>query len=178
MWPKCHVYCWFSRLTGREYHEVCCYFSARNSYSPYRAVQHTASPHLLRDPLVYRALIPDDFEMIYQSMWWFGMMLQRSNTILQWFVNYYRMLMEFLLLYSLFLNPIEEFYSAWRWKVYDCQPHTQIILLTAMDAAREDISADAYRGLDKTFQKLSSTLHCKGRYLSWYGWEWWTKVHL
>lgn len=59
--------------------------------------------------------------------------------------------MEFLLLYSLFLNPIEEFYSAWRWKVYDCQPHTQIILLTAMDAAREDISAEGWIRHSKSF---------------------------
>ena len=45
------------------------------------------------------------------------------------------MLIEFLPPYSPFLNPIEEFFSAWRWKVYDRQPHTQMTLLAAMDAA-------------------------------------------
>ncbi len=30
--------------------------------------------------------------------------------------------------YSPFLNPIEEFFSAWRWKVYDRHPHQRIAL--------------------------------------------------
>ncbi|KAM4592404.1 uncharacterized protein PAE49_011102 [Odontesthes bonariensis] len=70
----------------------------------------------------------------------------RSNIVRQWFAAHNRMLMEFLPPYSPFLNPIEEFFSAWRWKVYDRQPHTQITLLAAMDAACEDITADACRG--------------------------------
>jgi len=28
--------------------------------------------------------------------------------------------------YSLFLNAIEEFFSVWRWKVYDRQPHARM----------------------------------------------------
>lgn len=48
--------------------------------------------------------------------------------------------------HPLFLNPIQEFHSAWRWKVYDRQPHTQMTQLAAMDAACEDITADACRG--------------------------------
>jgi hypothetical protein len=36
--------------------------------------------------------------------------------------------------YSPFLNPIEEFVSAWRWKVYDHHPHDQMSLLDAMNA--------------------------------------------
>lgn len=55
--------------------------------------------------------------------------------------------MEFFPPYSPFLNPIEEFFSAWRWKVYDRQPHTQMTLLAAMDAACHDITADACRVL-------------------------------
>lgn len=70
----------------------------------------------------------------------------RSDNIRQWFVHHRRMLIEFLPPYSPFLNPIEEFFSAWRWKVYDHQPHTRMTLLAAMDAACEDISADACRG--------------------------------
>ncbi|KAL7830863.1 hypothetical protein SRHO_G00303650 [Serrasalmus rhombeus] len=69
-----------------------------------------------------------------------------SNIIRQWFATHSRTLMEFLPLYSPFLNPIEEFLSAWRWKVYNRQPHTQMTLLAAMDAACDDIPADACRG--------------------------------
>ncbi|XP_038549740.1 uncharacterized protein LOC119883247 [Micropterus salmoides] len=44
--------------------------------------------------------------------------------------------------YSPFLNPIEEFFSAWRWKVHDRHPHEQVTLFQAMDDACNDITAD------------------------------------
>ncbi len=77
----------------------------------------------------------------------YNVRFHHSHTIRQWFAIYYRMLMEFLPHYSPFLNPIEEFYSAWRWKVYERQPHTLMTLLAAMDVAcEEDITVDACRG--------------------------------
>ena len=54
--------------------------------------------------------------------------------------------MEFLSSYSPFLNPFEEFFSAWRWIVYDREPRTQMTLQAAMDAACDDITADVCRG--------------------------------
>jgi len=48
--------------------------------------------------------------------------------------------------YSPFLNPIEEFFSSWRWKVYYHHPHDQISLLDAMNARRQDISAENCQG--------------------------------
>ncbi len=48
--------------------------------------------------------------------------------------------------YSPFLNPIEEFFSAWRWKVYDHRPHDQMSLLDAMEAGCRDISAEDCQG--------------------------------
>jgi hypothetical protein len=39
-------------------------------------------------------------------------------------------------------NPIKEFVSTWRWKVYDRLPHEQATLLQAMDDACNDIPAD------------------------------------
>lgn len=101
---------------------------------------------------LYRDLIPDHERGMMQEdlpayvVIWDNVSFHHSNTIRQWFANHHRMLMEFLPPYSPFLNPIEEFFSAWRWKVYDHQPHTQMNLLTAMDAACEDITADACRG--------------------------------
>lgn len=44
--------------------------------------------------------------------------------------------------YSPFLNPIEEFFSAWSWKVYVRQPLERATLLQAMDDAYDDISVD------------------------------------
>ena len=49
-------------------------------------------------------------------------------------------------LYSPFLNPIEEFLSAWRWKVYDRQPHDRLPLLQVMEEACGDIEVGSVQG--------------------------------
>ena len=56
------------------------------------------------------------------------------------------MLVEYLPAYSAFLNPMKEFFSAWRWKVYDRCPRAQMALLAAMDAACDNITAESCRG--------------------------------
>ncbi|KAI7809003.1 hypothetical protein IRJ41_024945 [Triplophysa rosa] len=48
--------------------------------------------------------------------------------------------------YSPFLNPIEEFFSAWRWKVYDRQPYARMALLQAMEDACGDIEVASVQG--------------------------------
>ncbi|XP_038570800.1 uncharacterized protein LOC119900112 isoform X2 [Micropterus salmoides] len=48
--------------------------------------------------------------------------------------------------YSPFLNPIEEFFSSWRWKVYDRQPYTRENLLRAMELACVDIPVENFQG--------------------------------
>jgi len=48
--------------------------------------------------------------------------------------------------YLPFLNPIEEFFSSWRWKVYDRQPYTRVNLLQAMDLACGDIGEESCQG--------------------------------
>jgi hypothetical protein len=45
--------------------------------------------------------------------------------VTEWFAAHPRMMSFFLLPYSLFLNPIEELFSLWRWKVYDHQDDDQ-----------------------------------------------------
>ncbi len=57
-----------------------------------------------------------------------------------------RITVEFLPPYSPFINPIEEFFSVWRWKVCDNRPQDQMSLLGAMNAVCEDITADHCRG--------------------------------
>ena len=48
--------------------------------------------------------------------------------------------------YSPFLNPTEEFFSAWRWKVYDRQPYARMPLLQAMEDACGDIEVASVQG--------------------------------
>ncbi len=42
---------------------------------------------------------------------------------------------------SPFLNPIEDFFSAWWWKVYDLRPYVQMALIQAMEEACDQIEA-------------------------------------
>ena len=58
---------------------------------------------------------------------------------LLWFTNHNQFEVVYLPPYSPFLNPIEKLFSAWRWRVYDLQPHARVPLLQAMEQACGDI---------------------------------------
>ncbi len=77
---------------------------------------------------------------------WDNVSFHRTYIVRDWFAAHKRITVEFLPPYSPFLNTIEEFFSAWRWKVYDHRPQDQMSLLDAMNAACEDITADHCRG--------------------------------
>nr|XP_015832862.2 uncharacterized protein LOC107397388 [Nothobranchius furzeri] len=66
---------------------------------------------------------------LYGTMWHFTTPMQSK-----WFVAHPRMESLFLPPFSPFLNPIEELFPSWRWKVYDHHPHDQMSLLDAMYA--------------------------------------------
>ncbi|XP_038555701.1 uncharacterized protein LOC119888961 [Micropterus salmoides] len=71
----------------------------------------------------------------------------RTNQIREWFTtNSNPFLNVCLPPYSPFLNPIEEFFSSWRWKVYDRQPYTRENLLRAMELACVDIPVENFQG--------------------------------
>ena len=61
-------------------------------------------------------------------------------------LQYTLMMMQFLPAYTPFLNPIEEFFSAWRWKYYDHRPYEQMPLLNATTAASQEIGAEKCQG--------------------------------
>ncbi|KAI2645544.1 Insertion element IS630 uncharacterized 39 kDa protein [Labeo rohita] len=60
---------------------------------------------------------------------WDNVAFHHSRLVNEWFGVHPRMMMLFLPAYSTFLNPIEEFFSAWRWNVYDHHPYEQMPLL-------------------------------------------------
>ncbi len=101
---------------------------------------------------LYRDLIPKQERGLVRPhlpnyvVVWDNASFHRTNIVKDWFAALERMTVEFLPPYSPFLNPIEEFFSAWRWKVYDLRPQVQMSLLNGMDAACEDITADHCRG--------------------------------
>ncbi|CAM4573550.1 unnamed protein product [Leuciscus chuanchicus] len=77
---------------------------------------------------------------------WDNVRFHRTNQIREWFTtNSNHFLNVCLPPYSPFLNPIEEFFSSWRWKVYDRQPYTTENLLRAMELACVDIPVEAFQ---------------------------------
>ncbi len=77
---------------------------------------------------------------------WDNVSFHRTNIVRDWLAAHERITVEFLPPYSPFINPIEEFFSVWRWKVCDNRPQDQMSLLGAMNAVCEDITADHCRG--------------------------------
>ncbi|XP_049444492.1 uncharacterized protein LOC125896168 [Epinephelus fuscoguttatus] len=90
---------------------------------------------------------------------WDNVSFHRGQLIRDWFTAHQRMMNVFLPPYSPFLNPIEEFFSAWRWKVYEQRAQNQRSLLQAMDAACGDVTPDQCRGWLRHACVDSSPLH-------------------
>ncbi|XP_039666173.1 uncharacterized protein LOC120564968 [Perca fluviatilis] len=77
---------------------------------------------------------------------WDNVNFHRGPRIPEWFDNNPRFINVCLPPYSPFLNPIEQFFSAWRWKVYDRNPYVQEHLIQSMDAACDNIGVEAIQG--------------------------------
>ena len=70
---------------------------------------------------LHNQLVPpdhiDDPQRINYVIIWDNVSFHRAGLVRQWFQDHPHFTMLFLPPYSPFLNPIEEFFSAWRWKV-------------------------------------------------------------
>ncbi|KAK0151031.1 hypothetical protein N1851_007823 [Merluccius polli] len=77
---------------------------------------------------------------------WDNVSFHRAAPVQNWFADHPPFLVQYLPPYSPFLNPIEEFFSAWRWKVYDRQPHVRIPLMQGMEEACDEIAVGAIQG--------------------------------
>lgn len=77
---------------------------------------------------------------------WDNVSFHRAAVVRQWFTDHPLFTTLYLPPYSPFLNPIEEFFSAWRWKVYERHPTQQIPLLQAMGEACGDVTGEACQG--------------------------------
>ncbi|KAJ8369545.1 hypothetical protein SKAU_G00095730 [Synaphobranchus kaupii] len=77
---------------------------------------------------------------------WDNVSFHRTALVRNWFDENQHFSFLHLPPYSPFLNPIEEFFSAWWWKVYDCKPQDRIPLLQAMEEACGDIPAESCQG--------------------------------
>ncbi len=109
---------------------------------------------------LYRDLIPEQERSLVRPYFpnyvvvWDNVNFHR--TIIVRFAAHERITVEFL---PPFPNPIEEFFSVWRWKLYDHRPQYQMSLLDAMNAACEDITADHCRGCVRHSRRIFPPTH-------------------
>ncbi|KAL7839324.1 hypothetical protein SRHO_G00259820 [Serrasalmus rhombeus] len=94
---------------------------------------------------------------------WDNVSFHRAALVNDWFTNNPQFVVLHLPPYSPFLNPIEEFFSAWRWKVYERRPHERLALLHSMEEACDDIHADDCQGF--AMQGVFSPAVWRGRKL-------------
>ena len=77
---------------------------------------------------------------------WDNVSFHTSAQVHEWFQDHPRFSVLYLPPYSPFLNPIEVFFSAWRWKVYERNPQSQVPLLQSMEEASGDVGFEACQG--------------------------------
>ena len=100
---------------------------------------------------------------------WDNVSFHRAALIWDWFTNHANFTL-YLPPYSPFLNPIEELFSAWRWKVYDRQPHARMPLLQAMEEACGDIDVGSVQGWIRHARRYFPRCLARDRYCLWCGW--------
>ncbi len=70
----------------------------------------------------------------------------RASPVRDWFTNHNNFTAGYLPSYSPFLNLMEEFFSAWCWKVHNRQPHARLPLLQALEEACGDTEVGPVQG--------------------------------
>ncbi|XP_049912445.1 coiled-coil-helix-coiled-coil-helix domain-containing protein 7 isoform X3 [Epinephelus moara] len=95
---------------------------------------------------LHDAVVQDRPEQPRFVVVWDNVSFHRAALVQNWFTNHDQFEVVYLPPYSPFLNPIEEFFSAWRWHVYDRQPHARMPLLQAMEQACGDIEVRSIQG--------------------------------
>lgn len=92
---------------------------------------------------------------------WDNVPFHHPSAVRDCFRAHLHMFIEFLPPYSPFLNSIEEFISAWKWKVYDDHLYEQMPLSDAMTEAYHSIRLPM---LDQACPEIFPTLHYQGKY--------------
>ncbi|XDV24289.1 hypothetical protein PO909_028507 [Leuciscus waleckii] len=95
------------------------------------------TPHILAflDRLHHMVTAGNEMLQMQYTVIWDNVSFHRSALVQNWFQHHPQLTVLYLPPYSPFLNPMEEFFSAWRWKVYDLQPQAQVLLIQAMEDA-------------------------------------------
>ncbi|XP_032362812.1 uncharacterized protein LOC116674448 [Etheostoma spectabile] len=88
----------------------------------------------------------DQIDHMQYIVVWDNVSFHRSALVQNWFQQHPHFTVQYLPPYSPFLNPIEEFFSAWRWKVYDLRLQAEVPLIQAMEEACDQMEVAAIQG--------------------------------
>lgn len=89
--------------------------------------------------------------------------MRRKSCMSPTFHQYAKFTVQYFPPYSLLLTVRDyvEFFSTWRWKVYDLWPYVQMPLIQAMKEACDQIEAAS---MDSSLKKIPPMLPCKWKY--------------
>ncbi len=102
---------------------------------------------------------------------WDNVAFRHSRAVTAWFDAHSRMMSLFVAPYSPFLNPIEEFFSAWRWKVFWPSSTGPNVPPGCNGCCMPRHHSWTLPGVDKAYQKILPKMPCQRRYQVWCGWE-------
>ncbi|KAK0136831.1 hypothetical protein N1851_027004 [Merluccius polli] len=110
---------------------------------PYRPLQHSTHTYILGPIAQHNSSKSNQIDHIVV---WDNVSFHRSALVQNWFQQHPHFTVLYLPPYSPFLNPIEEFFSAWRWKVYDLRLQAEVPLIQAMEEACDQMEVPAMQG--------------------------------
>ncbi len=132
-----------------EHHNVHCHLQYAwcppPSCQPW-TIQHRPYSHISGQTSQHSRMNDADHQRNRYVVVWDNVSFHRAAPVQNWFADHPTFLVQYLPPYSPFLNPIEEFFSAWRWKVYDRQPFVRMPLVQAMEEACDEIDVGAIQG--------------------------------
>ncbi len=122
---------------------------------------------------LHDAVVQDRSEQPRFVVVWDNVSFHRAALVRDWFTNPDQFAVVYLPPYSPFLNPIEYFFSTWRWCVYDRQTHARMPLLQAME---ETLTLALHWGIvnpwmDSAHKALFSPLLSRRKYRLWRWWD-------
>ena len=102
--------------------------------------------HLTFLDRLYNITAVNNMHQMQYIVIWDNVSFHHSALVQNWFQHHPHFTILYLPPYSPFLNPIEEFFSGWWWRVYDLQPQAQAPLIQAMEEAYDQIEHAAIQG--------------------------------
>ncbi len=98
-------------------------------------------------------------DVIYVIVW-DNFSFHHAELVWEWFQAHPQFMTLYLPPHSPFLNPIEEFLSTWRWKVYDRHPHEHVTFLRYNCRAMSSLESSCQKVFPAVPEQWRNSLWC------------------